>query len=103
LSAGDTLNLENQPLPLSSAEAFLEALAQRVAELVLAGMPEQWSDEPQQWFTVKQAAAYCGVSEDAIRSALKPGGRLHEHKTTRGVRSVVLRRAVLDAWMQGEL
>jgi excisionase family DNA binding protein len=91
--------LNNQPLPTSSAEGLLEALAQRVAELVLAGLPDlQPQAEPQQWFSVAQAAVYCGVSEDAIRAATK-SKQLRKH--TRGKVSIALHRADLDRWMRG--
>jgi hypothetical protein len=80
-----------------AGDAFVEALAQRVSELVLAQMPKQpLQTEPRQWFGVKAAAAYCGVSEWALRAAIK-SDQLPRHQ--RGERSIALRREDLDRWM----
>src|SRR2546421_12651410 len=73
--------------PLTSAdliEELLERAAQRGAELALAKLPEPTTD--QVWFDVKQAAAYCGKSEEVIRSASRPAGPLR--RRTRGQGSV---------------
>jgi excisionase family DNA binding protein len=79
----------------AAGNAF-EALAQRVAELVLAGSPQPAPAERQEWYSVKQAAVYCGVTEDAIRAAVKSGA-LRAHR--RGQRSIALHRDDLDRWM----
>ena len=81
-----------------AGDDLIEAVARRTADFVLAELPKAEPVEPQQWFTVAQAAIYCGVSQDAIRSAIKTGA-LRKH--TRGERSVALSRADLDAWASG--
>jgi len=75
-------------------DAFVEAVAQRTSELVLAGLQPQQADR-QEWFTVAQAAARYGVSEDTIRNAIK-NGKLRRH--TRGERSISLHADDLDRY-----
>jgi hypothetical protein len=80
-------------------EIFLAALAERVAERLKPVLERPTQAERQEWFDVKGAATFCGVSDDSIRNAVKTGA-LRKH--TRGERSVALHRDDLDRWMGRE-
>jgi len=82
---------------ISLAEGFrvlaaMPALVTRLETLV----EQAQRSERQEWFTVAQAASYCGVTQQAIRAALK-NEQLRKH--TRGERSIALHVDDLDAWM----
>lgn len=76
----------------------LEPLAQRVSELVLAGMPQPVQGERQEWFTPKQAAIHCGVTEEAVRNAIKAN---HLRAYRRGQKSLALHIDDLNSYMRG--
>ena len=84
------------PLALELPNSLIEALAQRVAAIVVERVEDTSN---QRWLTVEQAADYIGRSSDAIRGLVKrreltgykPDGRLQ------------LDRQELDSWMRGEL
>jgi excisionase family DNA binding protein len=85
--------------PDDPGELFLAAIADRVAERLKPVLERPTQAERQQWFDVKGAAVYCGVSDDALRNAVK-NGALRRH--IRGERSVALHRDDLDRWMGSE-
>jgi excisionase family DNA binding protein len=82
-------------ISLSEAAAALVALPEIVSRLeALSEQPTQ--AQQQNWMTVAQAAEYTGLSEDAIRSAVKAKAL---RRYTRGEKSISLRREDLDAYM----
>jgi excisionase family DNA binding protein len=77
------------------ADVEIEALAERVAELVAARL-----DGPrgEQWLGLEQAAAYLCSTPEAVRALVKRG-RIPYHKA--GGRLLFSRREV-DAWVRGD-
>jgi excisionase family DNA binding protein len=82
--------------PDDPGELFLAAIADRVVERLKPVLEQPAQAERQQWFDVKGAAKFCGVSDQSVRNAVKTGV-LRKH--TRGERSVALHRDDLDRWM----
>jgi excisionase family DNA binding protein len=86
--------VDNEVSAAQLAAAHVELA--RILPRLVALIEQPVQTERQEWFTAKQAAVYCGVSEHALRSAIK-SGRLRKH--TRGERSIALHRDDLDRWM----
>jgi hypothetical protein len=85
--------------PDDPGEVFLAALADRVAERLKPMLERPAQAERQEWFDIRGAAKFCGVSDDSIRNAVKTKA-LRKH--TRGKRSIALHRADLERWMGRE-
>jgi excisionase family DNA binding protein len=86
-------------LTLAIPHAFIDAIAQRVAQL-LRNELGPGSTEPAEspWLTVDQACAYTGLSKDAIYKLTAVGG-IPTHKK-RGGQGLRFHRDELDAWME---
>jgi excisionase family DNA binding protein len=85
----------DEEISLAEALGALVTLA-KIAPRLAALIEQPVRAERQEWYSVKQAAVYCGVTEDAIRSAIKSDA-LRAHR--RGERSLALHRDDLDRWM----
>lgn len=55
----------------------------------------------QGWFSIAGAARYTGFSVSTIRTAIKLGKLPEKKVTVSGQKSVRLKRADLDAWIEG--
>lgn len=84
--------------------ALDDAFAELVRNVLREELREELAQQAQQqeakqaYYSVRQAADFCGVTEHAIRAALKTG-RLKRER--RGDRSIALTRQSLDDWMKG--
>jgi excisionase family DNA binding protein len=86
---------EDGPLALEVPASLIDALAERVADIVLERL--QIGSE-RRWLTVDQAADYVGRTPQAIRGLVKRG-ELTPYKPDGRLQ---LDRHELDAWMRGE-
>jgi excisionase family DNA binding protein len=84
-------------LRLSLPPEFIEALAQRVADLVADQL--ECSVDALSWLKVESAAKYLDTSEDAIRGMVKRG-QLIPHRSTTG--RLLFRRDALDRHAIGD-
>lgn len=81
---------------IAQDERLIEKLIPRLVER-LGGISQQ----PDQWLSVNEAAAYLGVSTDTIYTMVREGslkasrlGQLHSRKPT-----IRFKKSALDAWM----
>jgi hypothetical protein len=82
---------------LSLPAEFVDALAQRVAHLVVAQL--ECSAPARTWLNVESTAKYLDTTEDAIRGMVKRG-QLIPHRSTTG--RLLLRRDELDRHAIGD-
>lgn len=75
--------------------SFVDEIAQRAAEIVLAELAtvEQDSDA---WMTVSSASEYVGVTKTVIYDAVA-SGRLEAGRAGRSIR---IKRSEVDAWLE---
>ncbi len=85
---------ENVFLELTVPEDFIDEIAKKAAEIVLAELVtvDQDSDV---WMTVINAAEYAGVSKGVLYDAVA-SGRLVAGRVGRSIR---LKRSEVDAWL----
>ena len=77
-------------------DAVLDELAERVAERVLAGMPQSPAPEDD-WLDARQAAAYSASPLSAVYDAAERG----QLQVARRGRALRFRRSWIDAWLEG--
>lgn len=81
-------------LAFSIPDEVLDAIADRVSRRVLEHLAEPRTADADAWMTLKQCAAYVGMSEEALRKRRdlprsRWGGRL------------LFRRSAVDAYLDG--
>lgn len=87
----------SQPdVSLAIPPAFIEAIAQRTAELVLEALDRQSSDSP--YLTIPEAAAYARCKRQRIDDLLS-ARRLTRYKEGR---RTLVRKAELETWLRQE-
>jgi hypothetical protein len=84
-------------LPFSISDELVDALAARVADVVLERLGAQPAPSP--WLDVEGVAGYASMSIEGIRAATKRG-QLKSHRSTTG--RVRYRREDVDAFLRGE-
>jgi hypothetical protein len=85
-------------IPFTVDELFLQAIADRVASVVLERLEVQ-SQPSSPWLDAAGAADYACMTADAIRAAEKRG-QLRSHRSSTG--RVRYRREDVDAFLRGE-
>jgi excisionase family DNA binding protein len=87
----------SKPLPLLVPDELVEAIAQRVAELLLEHSGT--SAEPvSPWLDVDGACAYLGFSRDRLYKLT--AARAIPCRKKRGGQGLLFHRAELDAWIE---
>lgn len=89
----------SDPLTLAIPAALIDAIAERVVQLLRHELNPVTSEPPQSpWLTVDQACAYTGLSKDAIYKLTAVRGiPTHKKEGGQGLR---FHRDELDTWME---
>ena len=87
----------SEPLPLLVPAELVEAIAQRVAEL-LREQPAQPAELLSPWLDVEGARAYLGFSRDRLYKLTAAGAIPCRKK--RGGQGLLFHREELDAWIE---
>lgn len=80
----------------ASSDLFVEALAERVAELVVARLPQPATTEAEGFVRVEGAADFLGLTVPAVRM-LQKRGEIPSHKVGK---RVLYDRAELREWVR---
>jgi hypothetical protein len=88
----------NAELALPLPDEFVEALALRIAELVVENLSKSQSSATSPWLDVRGVAAYASMTEQAVRDADK-NGHLRSYRTNSG--RVRFRIEDVDAFLSG--
>ena len=87
----------SEPLPLLVPAELVEAIAQRVAEL-LRERTTQRAEPVSPWLDLEGACAYLGFSRDRLYKLTAAGAIPYRKK--RGGQGLLFHRAELDAWIE---
>jgi excisionase family DNA binding protein len=87
----------SEPLPLLVPAELVEAIAQRVAEL-LHERTTQRAEPVSPWLDIEPACAYLGFSRDRLYKLTAAGAIPCRKK--RGGQGLLFHRAELDAWIE---
>jgi excisionase family DNA binding protein len=91
----------NDHLTLAIPPAFIDAIAERVVQLLRTELGPGTTEPPvSPWLTVDQACIYIGLSKDAIYKLTAAGG-IPTHKK-QGGQGLRFHRAELDGWMENQ-
>jgi excisionase family DNA binding protein len=89
----------DEPLALTIPTALVEAIAQRVAELLL---PQEttatWADSRSPWLTFEQAREYLGFSRDTLYKLT--AAKAIPCRKKQGGQKLRFHRDELDQWMR---
>jgi excisionase family DNA binding protein len=87
----------SEPLPLPLPTELVEAIAQRVAEL-LREQAAHPAEQPSPWLDREAACAYLGFSRDRLYKLTAAGAIPCRKK--RGGQGLLFHREELDAWVE---
>jgi excisionase family DNA binding protein len=87
----------SEPLPLLVPGQLVEAIAQRVAELLREQAPPA-AEQPSPWLDLAGACAYLGFSRDRLYKLTAAGAIPCRKK--RGGQGLLFHREELDAWVE---
>jgi excisionase family DNA binding protein len=96
MSLGDPIGLGGQKESQNPADAFIEAIAERVAEKVLQQLAKLTAPEGETWFTVREAAEYIKRDYYEVHRMIQ-SGEIPAHRA--GPRTIRLHRRELDNWL----
>lgn len=85
------------------ADAFIDAIAERTAEKVLARLPERLPKEPgpaPEWFTLTEGAEYAKRSYSIFTTAVRNRELPAYQASGRTMRGARVKRRDIDEWLE---
>ena len=92
-NAGSVNEMNDQTLVLPIPDEVLDAIADRVASIVVERLGDELRPPTARWMRTNEAAEYLGLSRGALYERI---GRIPHHKIDR---MLLFRRDDLDAWL----